>query len=106
MREIDAESLAGVHEMVAKRVRAIERRMSMAPLMEAMRKNIEQTMTQLVPDILAKPEARVRRSTLNLEKSLAEWPDKVREAKERLDNQLDSARARTAALKAWSEALD
>lgn len=77
----------------------------MAPLLEAMGKDLRKLTTQVVPELLSKPEAQIRESTLALEDSLERWPAKVQEARELMDALLTSSKRRSAALDALLEAL-
>ncbi len=103
--ELDEDALQRVLDWAGKRVAAHERRLQMAPLMEAMSKDIDAMMTQFVPALMAGPSARTRESGLRLERSLAEYPERARVADEKRQEQLKAARRRTAALRRWLEEL-
>ena len=105
MIELDAECLRAVNQALRKRIEAHERRASMAPLRDALLKQIQLVRTQVVPEIMAKPNARVEQSTLALEAALAEFPKKLKEADEIMSGLLESSKSRTAALEVWLESL-
>lgn len=106
MSELDVAGLEQVRSWAQARLESHEKRLRLAPLMEAMQKQIQLMQTQVVPNLLAEPKARTREAVLSLEQSLAELPVKIAEAERLQEDSLRSARARTAALRRWREALD
>ncbi len=70
-----------------------------------MEKRLEATITQVTPAFMADPQADVRKSVLALEKSQAEFPERL--AKMEADNgqKLSRIRSRTAMLRSWLEVL-
>lgn len=103
--ELDAEGLARLNAWAEGRIAAADRRARMRPLMEAMNRTLEETMSRTVPDLMVAPEAQVRRSVTSMERSVANFPATLAEVQREHDERLARARRRTALLREWLEAI-
>jgi hypothetical protein len=105
MTELDRTNLERVSERARREIGAHDRRRRNQPLREAFEKQLEAFQTSFIPDLMAEPEARVRKSVLRLEAKLRELPDRQREVEAEWELLLASARKRTNALSAWRDSL-
>lgn len=105
MNELDEVGLRHIRDWAQTRIDAHDKRQRLAPLRDAMQKQIEAMQTQVVPDLLAETTAQARRSLLSLEESLAKFPERLRDAEAQMDAVLAAAQGRTASLRCLLEAL-
>lgn len=105
MSELDIESLSTVRDWAQKRVDWQDRSKRTTPLIEAMGRTIQSTMSDLIPDAMADSVAQVRKSGLALEQGLEEFPEKLRKAEQEFQSAMQCARLRTAALRRWLEEI-
>jgi hypothetical protein len=109
MNGIDNENLRKLRDSARQQLEALQerydRKQRMKPIMEAMQKQVRSVMTEVTPNLLAGPEAQIRKSTLSFESSLAKFDTKQAEAEAGLESMIASLRLRTAALEKWLEAL-
>ena len=105
MTELDREGLASARAWAAEWLARRERRQATKPLVEAMGKTIAEMQTKTFPSIMAGPQAQVRGSVAAMETSIAAFPATLAESDEKRRSELARTRARTAALRAWLEAL-
>ena len=105
MNEIDREALEYARNWAKARLHAHERRKQMAPMMEAMSSQVNALTNSVMPDFMVDAVARVRESTLAMEKSAPEHQEKMREAEDRKQKVLASTRRRTQSLRELLEAV-
>jgi len=77
----------------------------MAPLYEAFQESTRLLTTSITPELMAGPTANSRRALMNLEKSVAAFPERMKEQERTYESNLARVRRRTAALRAWLEVL-
>lgn len=104
MNGLDLGALELVRQWARTRLDRHERRTRMAPLFDAMQAQIRATM-EYAAEFTAGPEAEVRKSVLRLEASLDEFASRYQAAEAKVAAALESARARTSALREWLEAV-
>jgi len=105
MIELDRAALQRIRERAERVLYRDEVRQRNRPLREAFEKQIEVMQTSFIPDLLAEPEARVRRSVLSLEESFRDYPEKQKAIEDEWLRLLGNSRARTVALRRWLESL-
>ena len=105
MNELDADALREVRDWAQKRLDAHERRMQLQPVLDAFMHGMRDLTAKVVPDTMAGPRDRVRKSVLALEWSLEEYPERAREAEAKVHRVLEAARRRTESLERWLKEL-
>lgn len=91
-----------VHDWAKRKLDKAERRNRMGELMV---KHFQEVRTQVVPAILAGPDAQLRESTLKLEKSIEDLPAKLAARAEEHQQDLAQAKQRTQLLQEWLQEL-
>lgn len=105
MTQIDAEAMNELRAALQGRLDRADLHRRNGPLFEAMQQRLHATITKITPALMADPRADVRKSIFNLEKSQAEFPEKLARVDVENAAKLQRIRARTAMLRSWLEAL-
>lgn len=105
MSTLDFEALLQFNVELKKQIDILDRRKRNLPLFEAMKTQMKQLQEGILPNLLAGPNRAVEEATLNLEKSTSSSNDLEREVREHFERSLAASRRRTAALRAWLEAV-
>lgn len=105
MSELHLQSLEAIRDDLSGKLHAYERRQRFMKVADAMMSGMQQVSQVSMEEVMAGPDQQVRESTLALEKSLEDLPEKMAVAEERWEALLASTRRRTRALESWLESL-